>query len=262
MPNPQKTAMAALAALCLVMGPVLTHVAHARPFPFAPGETLTYALRWEAVPAGQATLAVAPMASFANQTAWHFVMTAHTNAFVDFFYKVRDRIDAHTDAALDKSLHFSQIQREGSYHRDIDVAFDWTRLRATYSNRGEPRDPIVIYPGTYDVLSIFYAFRLMPVATGARLAASVTDGKKNVIGYADVHERVWITTPAGEFDTYRIIPDLQHLGGVFKKSDDAILELWVTADGRNIPVRIKSKVVVGSFYADLIELREGIGAGD
>ena len=37
------------------------------------------------------------------------------------------------------------------------------------------------------------------------------------------------------------------------KSKKAKIQIWLTADDRRIPVRIKSKVVVGSFVADLVE---------
>ena len=54
------------------------------------------------------------------------------------------------------------------------------------------------------------------------------------------------------YDTYLIEPDLEHVGGVFEKSEDAIIQLWVTADKRRIPVQIKSEVVVGSFVGELV----------
>jgi len=62
---------------------------------------------------------------------------------------------------------------------------------------------------------------------------------------------------AGEFDTFLVEPDLQHVGGVFKKGKDAKLHLWVTADDRRIVVKAKSKVVVGHFVAELIST-EGV----
>jgi hypothetical protein len=39
---------------------------------------------------------------------------------------------------------------------------------------------------------------------------------------------------------------------VFEKSKDAEIELWVSADKRRVPLRIKSKVIVGSFVGELI----------
>ena len=54
------------------------------------------------------------------------------------------------------------------------------------------------------------------------------------------------------YDTYLVIPDLEHVGGVFEKSREAKVRIWVTADERRIPVRFESEVIVGSFIAELI----------
>ena len=82
----------------------------------------------------------------------------------------------------------------------------------------------------------------------------MTDGKKSVIGKARVIKREKITVPSGVYDTYLVEPDLEHIGGVFKKSKNAKLQIWVTADKRRIPVKVKSKVIVGSFIAELISI--------
>jgi len=71
-------------------------------------------------------------------------------------------------------------------------------------------------------------------------------------------KREKIKVASGTYDTFLVEPDLQHIGGVFEKSKDAKLKIWVTADKRRIPVKIKSKVIVGSFVAELISA-EGIG---
>ena len=59
------------------------------------------------------------------------------------------------------------------------------------------------------------------------------------------------------YETYLVEPDLKYLGGVFKKSEDAKLQIWVTTDERRVPVRIKSKLVVGSFVAELVSYQNG-----
>jgi hypothetical protein len=41
------------------------------------------------------------------------------------------------------------------------------------------------------------------------------------------------------------------LRGVFKKSPDGILRVWYSLDELRLPVKISSKVVVGSFKAEL-----------
>jgi len=60
--------------------------------------------------------------------------------------------------------------------------------------------------------------------------------------------------PVGTYDTYLFEPDIEHVGGVFEKSKDAKIELWITADKRRIPVRLRSKVIVGSFVGELVSM--------
>jgi len=49
-----------------------------------------------------------------------------------------------------------------------------------------------------------------------------------------------------------VVPDMKNLSGVFKKSPKGILRVWYSADNRRIPIKISSKVVVGSFTAQLL----------
>jgi len=221
-------------------------------FPFQPGEKLTFQVNWSFIPAGEAVLEILPIETINGVKSYHFVMTAKTNSVVDVFYKVRDRIDAYTDIGMNHTILYKKRQREGRTKRDVIVNFDWKKREAQYSISGKKRNPISILPGTFDPLTVFYAFRLHNLKKDIELQIPVTDGKKCVIGKAKVIRRERIEVPIGIYDTYLVEPDLEHLGGVFRKSKDAKLQIWVTADSRRIPLRIKSKVIVGSFVAELI----------
>ena len=61
--------------------------------------------------------------------------------------------------------------------------------------------------------------------------------------------------PAGTFQAIGTIPEMKNLSGVFKKSPKGILRVWYSNDFRRIPVKISSKVVVGSFTARLVEAK-------
>lgn len=219
--------------------------------PFYPGEKLTFQVRWSFIPAGEAVLEVLPTETINGVKSYHFVMVAKTNPFIDIFYKVRDRIDAYTDIAMTHSILYKK-QKEGKTKRNVLVNFDWENQEAFYSNFGKKIKPISILPGSFDPLSVFYAFRLYELRENAEMETPVTDGKKCVIGKAKVIKREKVKMEIGTFDTYLVEPDLKHIGGVFKKSKGAKLEIWVTADTKRIPVKIKSKVKVGSFIAELI----------
>ena len=220
--------------------------------PFQPGEKLTFQLKWTIIPAGESTLEVLPMETIDGVKAYHFLLTAESNAFVDVFYKVRDRIDAFVSADVTHSILYKKKQREGKSHRDIVVTFDWHNKKAQYTNFKEKLPPIDILPGSFDPFSAFYFIRLVDFKGKSTIERPITDGKECIIGRLSVIKRETIHLKIGTYDTYLIEPELKHIGGVFEKSKDAKIQLWVTADKRKIPVKIKSKVVVGSFVGELV----------
>jgi hypothetical protein len=219
--------------------------------PFSPGEKLTFQVRWAFIPAGEGTLKIHPMATINGTRSYHFSFTARTSELADLFYKVRDRIDAYTDHAMTRSLLYTKRQ-DGKRNRRVAVNFDWEKNQARYTDIGEERKPIAVLPGSFDPLSVFYAFRLFDLREGLELQLPVTDGKKCVTGKAAVIRRETIRVRGTSYDTFLVEPDLEHLGGVFEKKRDSKLKIWVTADGTSTPVRIESEVIVGSFVAELV----------
>ncbi len=57
-----------------------------------------------------------------------------------------------------------------------------------------------------------------------------------------------ITVPAGTFDTVKIQPKLK-TSGIF--SSRGAIYVWLTDDRRRLPVRLLTKVLVGTISADL-----------
>jgi hypothetical protein len=225
-------------------------------YPFRPGEKLTYELFWEVIPAGTAVLEVRPMETVDGTRAYHFAFTVKSTPFIDNFYKVRDFVDAYVDTSMTHSILYRQKQQEGKHKRDIAVTFDWIKAQTQYENFGKKTKPIPILPGTFDPLSVFYAFRLRQLGENMTFEIPVSDGKKCTIGKARILERQTIKVASGEYDTFLVEPDMKDVGGVFNKSKDAKLHVWVTSDENHIPVKITSKVVVGRFVAELVSIEK------
>jgi hypothetical protein len=242
-------------ALVVSFGFIKPIKADEKRIPFYPGERLTFQAKWGFIPAGEAVLEILPIETLDGVKSYHFVMTAKTYPYIDLFYKFRERIDAYTDLEMTHSLHY-EVKKEGKREKHVVVNFNWERQEAQYSNFGEKRNPISVMPGSFDPLSVFYAFRLHDLKENNELKTPVTDGKKCVMGKAKILKRETIKVASGTYDTYLVVPDLAHIGGVFEKTKDAKLEIWVTADTRRIPVKIKSKVVVGSFVGELISIEK------
>ncbi len=220
--------------------------------PFSPGEKLTFQLKWTIFPAGEATLEILPKETINGVQSYHFVLTAKSNSFIDHFYKVRDRIDAYADMEMLRTIFYKKKQHEGKRKKDATVYFDWEKNKAQYTARNSKREPIDILSGSFDPLSAFYYVRLFRLKENIKIERPVTDGKKCVIGQVIVIKRETLKLSSGTYDTYLIEPDLKDVGGVFEKSKNAKIQLWVTADNRCIPVKIRSKVVVGSFVGELV----------
>jgi hypothetical protein len=222
-----------------------------------PGEKLTYALRWGNIPAGELQLEILPVTTIQGTDAFHFVMTAKSNSAVDIFVKIRDRIDAYADTRLTHSIFYHKGQN-GDRKRKETIKFDWIESKAHYTDSGQPYSPIELQPGSLDPLSAFYFTRMMISENNPIVERPVTDGKRVFMGNASVVRRETITLNNGRtYDTFVLKPDLGLLGGVFKKSKNPTLLLWVTADERRIPVQIMSKVKVGRFIGELVSM-EGI----
>lgn len=231
--------------------------------PFQVGEKMKFEVKWTFILAGEATLELMPITEIGGKDAYNFSFTVRTSEFVDLFYKVRDKYESYADIDMTHSLFYSR-NHEGKSDKETNIDFDWDKQQAQYSRVGESkkREPLSIPEGTFDPLSVFFAFRMNDLDKVKKIEIPVTDGKKVALGRMNVIKREKIKVSGNNYDTFLVEPELGDIGGVFEKSKDAKLQIWVTADSRRIPVRIKSRVIVGSFVADLISYREGTVSED
>ncbi|RJP82726.1 MAG: DUF3108 domain-containing protein [Desulfobacteraceae bacterium] len=219
--------------------------------PFRPGEKFTFRITWSGLLIGHAVLEVLPMAQIEGRPANHFVLSGRTEGIVDFFYRVHTRIDAFADTALTHSVFFKN-QISGRHNKLITFHFDWEKSQVRRTENGQTIEPVTILPGTFDLLSVFYFSRINPMWVNAVYDRPVTDGKKNVMGRMTIVKRENIKASGKIYDAFLLEPETKHIGGVFKKSRNPKIQLWVTADKRRMPVRARSEVIVGSFVGELI----------
>ncbi len=222
--------------------------------PFSPGEKLTFELKWGFISAGTAVLEVLPFKKINNVDAYHFTLTIKSSSYIDLFYKVRSRFDAYSDAGMNRSLLYTKKQLEGKHKRDVKVTFDWEKNEGQYSNFGKKKDPVPLMPGCLDPLSSFFYLRCFKHKQGMKIHCTVADGKKCVVGKAKVLKKEKIKINNKTYNTFKLEPDLKDAGGIFKKSKNAKLHIWLTDDKRRMPVKLKSKVVIGSFTGELISV--------
>ena len=255
--NNKKTIFAiGILAFFVSAGSIAHESQQERRIPFKPGEKLHFKVRWGFIHAGEAILQILPVEEINGEKVFSFLMTARTTPFVDIFYKVRDTYESLTDIGMHRAIHYRK-KKEGASKKEVTVTFDWEKKETQYIRAGEDWKPVPLIPGSFDPLSVFYAFRTHDLVVGKELLVPVSDGKKCVMGTARILKRERIKVKMGEYDAFLIEPEMKDIGGVFEKSDDANIKVWVTADDKKIPLRFKSKVIVGSFIAELTSV-EGL----
>ncbi len=219
--------------------------------PFTVGERLEYDLSWGFFSVGSAVMEVDSLAEIEGETCYLVKFSVRTNSFADAFYKVRTSIDSSVSADFSKSILYQKSQEEGSTKRNVVVRYDYDQLRAVYSENGQVHSTTSIPGKVFDPLSIAYFLRLQELMPNQEKSLPICDGKSFHEINVRTGQKKKISVPAGKFYAIETIPEMKNLRGVFKKSPKGILRVWYSTDSRRIPVRMSSKVVVGSFVASL-----------
>ncbi len=213
---------------------------------FKEGEKLTFDVKYGFVTAGIATMQVPAIKRISGRDAYHVTFEVNTVPSFDLFYRVRDRYETYIDKEGLFPWRFEQHIREGSYSRDFAAFFDQRKGKAKTSE-GEYDIPLYVH----DIVSAFYFARTLDYSdmqVGDRV--QLENFYKDKVHDLDVkyHGKETITVPAGRFDCI-IVEPLVREGGLFKSEGNIIV--WLTDDDIKMPVRVKTKVVVGAIDADL-----------
>jgi len=213
------------------------------------GERLEFEVRWGIIPVARATMEIqaAPHKGLAFTR-----VTAHSLPLIDAFYPVRDRVEAKVWVSNLRPVIYTRSAREGhgpvarevlvfNHHDGVVQRFD----------SGKARPYLAIPKEVFDPLTCFFAYRTMEVKGDGTVTIPVTDGRHNINGSVRVLRREHVNTPAGTFDTVVVEPDVEGIGGIFRKSKNASILIWLTDDQWRRPVKMESAVAVGHFTAVL-----------
>lgn len=229
--------------------------------PFAPGETLTLRLTYAHLLAGRAWLRVQP-AEHAGRPALDFLAEAKSQGFFAWLFRFRvdDRTVARWDPQSGCSLRIEKRLREGRARRDQVVTFDPATGAAQVEDPKIRQKSFDVGACALDILSAFFVTRVRGVGDGRPLELPVFDnGKLYVLGVRLVgRETLDLPRPLGPgVRTLVVEPQLVEGTGLFVKEKGARLKIWLSDDARRLPVRLRSKVAIGSVSADLESYEPG-----
>jgi len=213
---------------------------------FREGEKLTFNVKYGFVTAGIATFEIPAIKKISGRNAYHVLFEVNTVPTFDAFFKVRDRYETYLDVEGIFPWRFEQHIREGKFSRDFSAFFDQRKGNAKTSG-GQFEIPKYVN----DIVSAFFYARTLDYSNlkvGDKIP--LKNFYKDKVYDLDVvyHGKETIEVEAGKFECIMVEPLVQE-GGLFK-SEGSIM-LWMTNDEAKMPVRVKTKVVVGAIDADL-----------
>lgn len=213
---------------------------------FDVGESLVYNVNFGFITAGIAEMAIPKMKRISGRDAYHITFKVNTVPSFDPFFKVRDRYETYMDKEGLFPWRFEQHVREGKYKRDFSAFFDQRRGMA------KTKDGSYEIPEyTHDIVSAFYFARTLNYDTlkvGDRIR--LENFFKDKVHPLDVvyHGKETVEVEAGKFDCI-IIEPLVREGGLFK--NEGSIFIWLSDDQAKVPVKVRSKVIIGSIDAEL-----------
>ena len=244
----------ALLLLALHAGPSAAQTGSRSEAPFAPGERLQYSVGYGILPAGTMELRLVGLERVGGRVAYHATSSAESNRAVSFLYELVSNEESWFDAERFHSLRYRRRTVENDEPRVKEVRFDQAaRTRTVVDEDGSESHPAS--PNAVDQLAMLYYIRTLPLETGARFVLrNQADPADNPITIRVLKEER-VRVPAGTYETFVLDLQVKTDNGVFKKGGEN--RVWVTSDHRHVPVRISSKIGIGSFQAELVSFRAG-----
>lgn len=213
---------------------------------FKVGEKLTFDVNYGFITAGVAEYNIPKVMKLAGRDVYQITFGVNTVSTFDALYKVRDRYETYVDVEGLFPWRFEQHIREGKYSRDFSAFFDQRKGKARTS---EGAYDIPKYVN--DIVSAFYFARTIDFSKMKKgESVHLENFYKDKTYPLDVvyKGRETVSVKAGTFDCIILEPEIKE-GGLFKSEGNVVI--WLSNDACRIPVKVKTKIIIGSIDAEL-----------
>ena len=213
---------------------------------FKVGEKLAFEVKYGFITAGYAEYSIPKISKIAGRDVYNVEFNVSSVSTFDPFYKVRDHYETYIDVEGIFPWRFEQHIREGGYSRDFSAFFDHRKGKAKTSE-GSYQIPKYVH----DIVSALYlgrTFDYSKMKEGDKVHLENFYKDKTYPLDIVYKGRETVSVKAGKFDCIILEPLVQE-GGLFKSEGNIII--WLTNDELKIPVKVKTKVLIGSIDAEL-----------
>jgi hypothetical protein len=172
------------------------------------------------------------------------------NGAVNLIYPIEDLHITRVSGTKKLPYHYEVWQKEGyNYRAHRVIEYDQEKGYIRYTKNEKLKDVYQIDGETNNEFSAFFNSRLMPFDIGSRFVVpTFADKRREEVVVHAVKQKKFDKTLLGPVTTVEIMP-IMTFKGLYEKKGDTVI--WYTNDECRVPVRINSKIVIGSLTADL-----------
>lgn len=217
------------------------------PAPFAVGETFKMDLYYIGIKAATLNAEVLPFVEINGKKMFHFTGIAQTSSLMALIYKLHNVVDTYMDYNTFVPVKMTLTMDESDQNVATILNYDHKAGKSHFWKKSIDKDKNItevnrvddLTPMAQDIFSSLYYIRTLPLKVGEKFKFAMHDNGKNWTMTIDVikEEKVW--TRLGTVNTLLLHPIVEREGEKFTK---ATMYLWVTNDGKKVPVKFEAEV--------------------
>jgi hypothetical protein len=233
--------------------------------PFHVGEKITHEAYYNlfGFTAGVLTLDTLPFVQVNGRKAYQFALGLKTSKLFNTVYSIEDQVETLVDYELWLPRLYNMHVKESSQLREGRSYFDFQNLKAHYDEKKvskkkgaeEKTQEWDILPYSQNVFSIIFYMRLFAWRDGKDYSFRIANDNENLVFKGRVVAREKLDTDIGPMNAIKIKPEII-LKGSFKPVGDIFI--WLSDDDRKIPLRIESKIKIGTIVSEITDYQPGI----
>lgn len=230
---------------------------------FKSGESVEYSvyyhLAWVWVDAAEVSFSISDTA-FGNQKKLHFLSIGRSKSSYDWIFKVRERFSSVVNPDNLNPLWYTRQSKEGSHTVNNTYLFDPEKAKIYSSIKDNSKekyfsDTIAYNQTIYDILSATYYLRTIDFSikdVGDTIYVNtVMDNELITLNIIYLGRELVKHKNSKYYSTYKLKTS-GVAGSIF--DEDSEMFVWVSADENKIPIKVESKILVGSVKAFISSL--------
>lgn len=209
-------------------------------------ESLTYDVHLGPLHAGEMEL-FAEEVEFEGKPCYRFRSVLSSLEGLSWLFTLNDTLYSYVTKDSFKVLYFEKHMHETNYDTLIKVRYDWDKGAIIYGDGSE----YPLAPGTLDIVSIYYFFRLNPLKQGEQRRVILHADRVTETAVVTAEKETKVRSQAaedGSFTCTRLVPEVEDKEGFGPQGN---LIIYVSKDQNLYPVLIQTRMRLGSITARL-----------